>query len=178
MKAELSAESYALVEKMAYKFAYGNTSYQYEEYVNAGLEGLVKAIKTFKPNANAVFSTYANTCIRNAMCTAQKVMNRFDLQEDENVIIENIDTILTETADGNMEDITKNAILKVNNQNERNAEMFMRHIGLIGDEPMDYKELSAKFNVSAERVRQVCVKTRSAINADSNLKSLLYSFVG
>lgn len=178
MKAEMSAESYALVEKMAYKFAYGNTSYQYEKYVSAGLEGLIKAIKTFNPNSDAVFSTYANTCIRNAMCTAQKVLKRFDLQEDENVVIEDINTMSTEMVDDNMENVAKRAILKVNNQNERNAEMFMLHIGLTCGKPMDYKDLSAKFNVSAERVRQVCVKTRAAINENKNIKSLLYSFVG
>lgn len=178
MKPTINEESYALVLKMASKFAYGNTSYQYEKYVSAGLEGFIKAINTFKPNGNAVFSTYANTCIRNAMCTTQKVLKRFDLQEDKSVIIEDISTMVTEMVDDNMEDVAKHTILKVNNQNERNAEMFMLHIGLTCDKPMDYKDLSAKFNVSAERVRQVCVKTRAAINKDKNIKSLLYSFVG
>ena len=63
---------------------------------------------------------------------------------------------------------------------ERNAEMSLLHFGLVDEveKPMDYKELSAMFNVSAERVRQVCVKNINAIKADDNLKDFLYAFVG
>lgn len=178
MKPIISAESYAIVEKLAYKFAYGNSSYKYEEYLNKGLEGLIKAINNYKEDTDADFATYATTCIRNEMCTKKKQMERFDLQQDENVDFTNYDGMVTEMADDNMADIIKSAIYKANKGNERNSEMVMLHIGLNGEEPMDYKELSAKFNVSAERVRQVYVNTISTIKANENTKELLYSFVG
>lgn len=178
MKAEITKESYELVEKMAFKFAYGNTSYKYEELLNAGLEGLVKAINTYKDGNETKFSTYAFSCIRNAMCTKNKVQERFDLTQDENVILDEIDTLVTETSDDNMAHVAKKMILRANNNNERNAQMFIEHIGLNDAEPMDYNELSAKFNVSAERVRQVCVNTQREIKRNKKAMELLYSFVG
>lgn len=178
MKAEISKESYELVEKMAFKFAYGNTSYKYDELLNAGLEGLIKAVKTYDDSNDTKFSTYASTCIRNAMCTKNKMQERFDLTQDENVILDDIDTLATETSDDNMVNVTKRIILSANNNNERNAQMFIEHIGLNDTAPMDYKELSAKFNVSAERVRQVCVNTKREIKRNKNVTELLYSFVG
>lgn len=178
MKAEISKESYELVEKIAFKFAYGNTSYKYEELVSAGLEGLIKAIKTYKNDNNTKFSTYATTCIRNSMCTKNKAQERFDLTQDENVILDDIDNLLTETSDDDMVNVAKKVILSVNSNNKRNAQMFIEHIGLTDNAPMDYKELSAKFNVSAERVRQVCVNTKREIKRNKNATELLYSFVG
>lgn len=199
MKAEFSKESYALVEKLAYKFAYSNSSYSYEEYLNAGVEGLVKAINTFNEDSDAAFATYATTCIRNAMCTAQKVMKRFDLQQDENVVLDGngernaknddedggstcgmFNIMADEDSQINVTDALKVVVRKVNKDNERNAQIALLHFGLVDDEdePMDYKEISAKFNVSAERARQVCVATINAIKADESAKELLYAFVG
>lgn len=178
MKAEISKESYELVEKMAFKFAYGNTSYKYDELLNAGLEGLIKAIRTYDEGSDTKFSTYASTCIRNAMCSKNKVLNRFDLTQDENVILDDIDTLMTETTDDNIISVAKRVILSANNNNERNAQMFMEHIGMNYAAPMDYKELSAKFNVSAERVRQVCANTRKKIRRNKDVTELLLSFAG
>lgn len=177
MKAEMTKESYALVEELAYKFAYSTTSLAYDEYVSRGLDGLIKAIASYKDDCGTAFKTYATTCIVNAMRTSKKKQERFDLVQDENILVENLDTLFTEMGDDNMVDVTKKVILKANKNNERNTEMFMLNIGLV-DAPMDYKELSAKFNVSAERVRQVCVNTRNEIKKDKTASGLLYSFVG
>lgn len=199
MKAEFSKESYALVEKLAYKFAYSNSSYSYEEYLNVGIEGLVKAINTFNEDSDASFATYATTCIRNAMCTAQKVMKRFDLQQDENVVLDGngerhvkngdedggstcgmFNIMADEESKINVTDALKVVVRKANKDNERNAQIALLHFGLVDDEdePMDYKEISVKFNVSPERARQVCVATINAIKADESAKELLYAFVG
>ena len=82
--------------------------------------------------------------------------------------------------ENNVTEALRMVIRKVNKDNERNAEMSLLHFGLVDEveKPMDYKELSAMFNVSAERVRQVCVKNINAIKADDNLKDFLYAFVG
>ena len=200
MEAKFTEESYALVLKMANKFAYGNTSIEYEHYVNSGTEGLIKAINNYQEGRDADFSTFATTCIRNAMCTRQTQLKRFNLQQDENVILDgdgekpsedgedeitattdNIFNSLTEEMkDYNVTEALKMVIKKVNKGNDRNEEMALLHFGLVDEveKPMDYKELSARFNVSAERVRQVCVKNINAIKADDNLKDFLYAFVG
>ena len=200
MEAKFTEESYALVLKMANKFAYGNTSIEYEHYVNSGTEGLIKAINNYQEDRDADFSTFATTCIRNAMCTRQTQLKRFNLQQDENVILDgdgekpsedgedeitattdNIFNSLTEEMkDYNVTEALKMVIKKVNKGNDRNEEMALLHFGLVDEveKPMDYKELSAMFNVSAERVRQVCVKNINAIKADDKLKDFLYAFVG
>ena len=200
MEAKFTEESYALVLKMANKFAYGNTSIEYEHYVNSGTEGLIKAINNYQEGRDADFSTFATTCIRNAMCTRQTQLKRFNLQQDENVILDgdgekpsedgedeitattdNIFNSLTEEMkDYNVTEALKMVIKKVNKGNDRNEEMALLHFGLVDEveKPMDYKELSAMFNVSAERVRQVCTKNINAIKADDNLKEYLYAFVG
>lgn len=200
MEAKFTEESYALVLKMANKFAYGNTSIEYEHYVNSGTEGLIKAINNYQEGRDADFSTFATTCIRNAMCTRQTQLKRFNLQQDENVILDgdgekpsedgedeitattdNIFNSLTEEMkDYNVTEALKMVIKRVNKGNDRNEEMALLHFGLVDEveKPMDYKELSAMFNVSAERVRQVCVKNINAIKADNKLKDFLYAFVG
>lgn len=200
MEAKFTEESYALVLKMANKFAYGNTSIEYEHYVNSGTEGLIKAINNYQEGRDADFSTFATKCIRNAMCTKQTQLKRFNLQQDENVILDgdgekpsedgedeitattdNIFNSLTEEMkDYNVTEALKMVIKRVNKGNDRNEEMALLHFGLVDEveKPMDYKELSAMFNVSAERVRQVCIKNINAIKADDKLKDFLYAFVG
>lgn len=200
MEARFTEESYALVLKMANKFAYGNTSLEYEHYVSVGTEGLIKAINSYQEGRDADFSTFATTCIRNAMCTKQSQLRRFNLQQDENVILDGdgekasedgedetttatntiFNSLTEEMGESNVTEALRMVIRKVNKDNERNAEMSLLHFGLVDEveKPMDYKELSAMFNVSAERVRQVCAKNINAIKADDNLKDFLYAFVG
>ena len=200
MEARFTEESYALVLKMANKFAYGNTSLEYEHYVSVGTEGLIKAINSYQEGRDADFSTFATTCIRNAMCTKQSQLRRFNLQQDENVILDGdgekasedgedetttatntiFNSLTEEMGESNVTEALRMVIRKVNKDNDRNAEMALLHFGLVDEveKPMDYKELSAMFNVSAERVRQVCTKNINAIKADDNLKDFLYAFVG
>ena len=199
MEARFTEESYALVLKMANKFAYGNTSLEYEHYVSVGTEGLIKAINSYQEGRDADFSTFATTCIRNAMCTKQSQLRRSNLQQDENVILDGegekasedgedetttatntiFNSLTEEMGESNVTEALRMVIRKVNKDNERNAEMSLLHFGLVDEveKPMDYKELSAMFNVSAERVRQVCVKNINEIKADDNLKDFLYAFV-
>ena len=198
MEAKLTEESYKLVLKMANKFAHGNTSLQYEELVSAGTEGLIKAINNYKEDSDAEFSTFANACIRNAMCTRQGQLKRFDLQQDENVVLdgngekanEDVDDdgvtygifnyFAEEMGENNVTDGLKMVVRRANKGNDRNAEIALLYFGLVDDveHPMGYNELSAKFNLSAERVRQVCVNTIKDIQSDENAKEFLYSLVG
>lgn len=199
MKPQFTEESYALVLKMANKFAYGSTSLDYEQYVNVGTEGLVKAINNYQEDRDTDFSTFANTCIRNAMCTKQSQLKRFDLQQDENVVLDGdgekpcedeedettaantiFNSLAEEMKDNNVTEALKMVIREVNKGNDRNTKMALLHFGLVDEveKPMDYKELSAMFNVSAERVRQVCTNNISAIKTDKKLKDFIYAFVG
>lgn len=177
-KRQMTAKDFALVEKYAKKFVYDNTeSVEYDEYVSAGLEGLIKALDKFDETKaeGTTFETYATRCILNELATKQRYIKKFDLQQDENVVLEENETI-SETFQE--EDITKSIeffVNKANNGNKRNVEIFFLNIGYYGDEPMDYKELSKKFNMTAERCRQICANTRKALESK---KSYLYSFTG
>lgn len=182
MRAVISFESYDMVERMANKFAYGNThSILFEQYKDAGIEGLYKAVNTYKENDTTTFSTYLYRCVLNAMVNEQKRILRHDLgQEDENFDFNNqknggIGGIF-EMADDNMEDVVKRIIRK-HTTSDRNAEIVGLHIGLNCD-PMELKDLAAMFGLSHESVRLVCVKTIKAIKADKNATELIYKFVG
>ena len=58
MEAMISVESYVMVQKLANKFAYGNTrSLRFDHYVSVGVEGLKKAVGAYKENG---FKAYYN----------------------------------------------------------------------------------------------------------------------
>lgn len=51
--------------------------YDKKDLVSVGIEGLMKAAKTFNTNKNAKFKTYATTCIRNEIGMFLRKNNRF-----------------------------------------------------------------------------------------------------
>ena len=180
MKAMISLESYEMVQKLANKFAYGNTrSLRYDHYVSVGVEGLKKAVDTFTENMDAMFSTYCYRCVLNAMINEQKRLSLHELEtnDGENENLEKWNGAYDEIRDERIESILRQVIKKVVNNNERNAKIVELHIGL-EDEPMELKDIAKMFHLSHESVRLVCVKAIRSIREDNKAKELLYSFVG
>ena len=180
MKAMISFESYEMVQKLANKFAYGNTrSLRYDHYVSVGGEGLKKAVDTFTENMDAMFSTYCYRCVLNAMINEQKRLSLHELEtnDGENENLEKWNGAYDEIRDERIESILRQVIKKVVNNNERNAKIVELHIGL-EDEPMELKDIAKMFHLSHESVRLVCVKAIRSIREDDKAKELLYSFVG
>lgn len=180
MKAMISLESYEMVQKLANKFAYGNTrSLRYDHYVSVGVEGLKKAVDTFTENMDAMFSTYCYRCVLNAMINEQKRLSLHELEtnDGENENLEKWNGAYDEIRDERIESILRQVIKKVVNNNERNAKIVELHIGL-EDEPMELKDIAKMFHLSHESVRLVCVKAIRSIREDDKAKELLYSFVG
>ena len=180
MKAMISFESYEMVQKLANKFAYGNTrSLRYDHYVSVGVEGLKKAVDTFTENMDAMFSTYCYRCVLNAMINEQKRLSLHELEtnDGENQNLEKWNGAYDEIRDERIESILRQVIKKVVNNNERNAKIVELHIGL-EDEPMELKDIAKMFHLSHESVRLVCVKAIRSIREDDKAKELLYSFVG
>lgn len=180
MKAMISVESYELVQKLANKFAYGNThSLKFDHYVSVGVEALADAVETYKEGNGVLFSTYLYRCILNAMVNEQKRMAVHELTQDENAC-ENIDRYngaVDELRDDRMEDVVKKLILKAVKGNERNAKIVELHIGL-NNEPTELKDIAKMFGLTHESVRLVCVKAIKSIKENKKAKELLYSFVG
>ena len=140
MKAMISFESYEMVQKLANKFAYGNTrSLRYDHYVSVGVEGLKKAVDTFTENMDAMFSTYCYRCVLNAMINEQKRLSLHELEtnDGENENLEKWNGAYDEIRDERIESILRQVIKKVVNNNERNAKIVELHIGL-EDEPMEH----------------------------------------
>ena len=180
MKAMISFERYEMVQKLANKFAYGNTrSLRYAHYVSVGVEGLKKAVDTFTENMDAMFSTYCYRCVLNAMINEQKRLSLHELEtnDGENENLEKWNGAYDEIRDERIESILRQVIKKVVNNNERNAKIVELHIGL-EDEPMELKDIAKMFHLSHESVRLVCVKAIRSIREDDKAKELLYSFVG
>ena len=180
MKAMISLESYEMVQKLANKFAYGNTrSLRYDHYVSVGVEGLKKAVDTFTENMDAMFSTYCYRCVLNAMINEQKGLSLHELEtnDGENENLETWNGAYDEIRDERIESILRQVIKKVVNNNERNAKIVELHIGL-EDEPMELKDIAKMFHLSHESVRLVCVKAIRNIREDEKAKEILYSFVG
>lgn len=180
MKAMISLESYEMVQKLANKFAYGNTrSLRYDHYVSVGVEGLKKAVDTFTENMDTMFSTYCYRCVLNAMINEQKRLSLHELEtnEGENENLEKWNGAYDEIRDERIESILRQVIKKVVNNNERNAKIVELHIGL-EDEPMELKDIAKMFHLSHESVRLVCVKAIRSIREDEKAKEILYSFVG
>ena len=180
MKAMISFESYEMVQKLANKFAYGNTrSLRYDHYVSVGVEGLKKAVDTFTENMDAMFSTYCYRCVLNAMINEQKRLSLHELEtnDGENENLEKWNGAYDEIRDERIESILRQVIKKVVNNNERNAKIVELHIGL-EDEPMELKDIAKMFHLSHESVRLVYVKAIRSIREDDKAKELLYSFVG
>ena len=180
MKAMISFESYEMVQKLANKFAYGNTrSLRYDHYMSVGVEGLKKAVDTFTENMDAMFSTYCYRCVLNAMINEQKRLSLHELEtnDGENENLEKWNGAYDEIRDERIESILRQVIKKVVNNNERNAKIVELHIGL-EDEPMELKDIAKMFHLSHESVRLVYVKAIRSIREDDKAKELLYSFVG
>ena len=180
MKAMISFESYEMVQKLANKFAYGNTrSLRYDHYVSVGVEGLKKAVDTFTENMDAMFSTYCYRCVLNAMINEQKRLSLHELEtnDGENENLEKWNGAYDEIRDERIESILRQVIKKVVNNNERNAKIVELHIGL-EDEPMELKDIAKMFHLSHESVRLVYVKAIRSIREDDKAKELLYSFEG
>lgn len=174
----ITKEGYELVLKLANKFAYGNTHTNlYEEYVSAGLEGLIKSYETYKEGSDVKFSTYAYRTILNALINKKDHLIRHKIEEQDDYDLANYDGKVIELSDENMEKVVKGLIKKAVNNNERNAQIVELHIGL-NCEPMALYDLADMFHLTHESVRLVCTKAIKSLRTNKRAKELLYGFVG
>lgn len=176
----ISNESYVMVQKMANKFAYGNTrSLMFDQFVSVGVEALQQAVETYQEGSNIKFSTYLYRCVMNAMINEKERMKRHDLPEndDANVNLEAYNGALDEIRDERIVDTLRLVIRKAVKNNERNAQIVELSIGIDRD-AMELKDIAVQFNLSHESVRLIREKAMNAIRCDKQAKTLLYSFVG
>ena len=82
LEEKLIHENYGLVVSQALCFLDDNN---FEDYIQAGLIGLLKAIRTYDEN-KAKFSTFASVCIRNAISTLNKKVKKLGSQNLRGVL--------------------------------------------------------------------------------------------
>ena len=77
LEEKLIHQNYGLVVSQALCFLNDNN---FEDYIQAGLIGLLKAIRTHDKN-KAIFSTFASVCIKNAISTMNKKVRKIGSSE-------------------------------------------------------------------------------------------------
>lgn len=182
MEKTISFESYEMIEKMANKYAYGNTSsIQFDQFKDAGLEALVGAYKTYDEKSGIKFSTYLYRCVQNAMINEKIRQAVHHMQVDENISAtldddEGYSAPLAEIIEFDRLEMLHNIIRKVT-KSERNATIVEMHLG-IEEEPMDLKDIAKALNLCHESVRLVCVKAQKEMKKNPRIVETLYSLVG
>lgn len=177
-KVIITKEGYELVLKLANKFAYGNTRTNlYEQYINAGLEGLIKSYETYKEGSEVKFSTYAYRTILNALINEKDRLIRHKIEEQDDYDLAKYDGEVIQLEDEKMEGVVRGLIKKAVGNNERNAKIVELHIGL-NCEAMSLFELADMFQLTHESVRLVCKKAIKSLKENKAAKELLYGFVG
>ena len=174
----ITKEGYELVEKLANKFAYGNTrTILFEQYKSAGLEGLIKSYETYDEGSDVKFSTYAYRTILNALINEKDRIIRHKIEEKDDYDLAKYDGEVIQIEDKEMEAIVHGLIKKAVKNNERNAKIVELHIGL-NCEAMSLFDLADMFQLTHESVRLVCKRAIKILKADKTAKELLYGFVG
>ena len=177
-KRVLTLAMYEMACKMANKYAYGNTrSIMYDQYLSVALDGLNKALETYKEGADILFTTYAYRCINNALINEKKRSALHNLDEQDGYDLSKYDGKTEELKDDNFVNVLKMVIKKAVKNDERNAMIYERYIGLDCDRE-DLKDIASALGLTHERVRVIVRKTERAISKDKEDRELLYGFVG
>ena len=154
---------------------YWNTADEYQEYYDAGLEGLIRGAKTY--NYSTKPGTYLYKCIRNSLARTiylsetdkRKINKETMISLDQEISSEGKEATLGELipSDYNLEEDAENnlkieAIIKELNkmENKKDALIIKMHYGLEGRTPKTYEEIAKKFGVSSS---MICSRARRAL---------------
>lgn len=128
-----------------------------DDLVQEGFLGLINAIRTYRPDGGASFSTYAGKCVENKMRTAIKKQSRADIPSDSEMS-EGADDITPETLffDKESSDEVGNVITGHLSKLERRIfTLFLRGAS--------YEEISAKTGVSVKSVDNALQRSRKKL---------------
>lgn len=155
---------------------YYDTDDEYQNYYDAGLEGLIRGAKTYKPGTYKP-STYLVTCVRHQISkyiqlseTANRKINKLKMTSLDNVVGEDNDTTLGELIKDESIDIEREVEQKIqiegiikmldSMKNQKDALAIKMHYGLDGYTPKTYEEIGKEFGVTN---RMICIRVNRAI---------------
>lgn len=150
------------------------TDDEFQNYYDAGLEGLIRGAKTYNSNI-AKPSTYLITCIRHSIAryiyvseqNNKKINKEIMTSLDEMVSFDSETTIgelIPDDGPSVEEKIEKkikmDSIIKELNsmKNQKDALAIKMYYGLEGRTPKTYEEISKEFGVSRERIGQIIAR--------------------
>ena len=155
-----------LVAFIAKKFE--SSKIEYEDLISIGAVGLIKAVKTFKPDKNIRLATYASRCIENEIL--MQIRKTSKVKNDISV-----DKTLREDFDGNQlvlsdilpsdEDIVSQAVDEpadraivhqlIAKLGEREQEIMILRYGLLGQEELTQREVADKLGISQSYISRL-----------------------
>lgn len=155
-----------LVVYIARKFE--NTGVNIEDLISIGTIGLIKAIRTFRPEKNIKLATYASRCIENEilMFLRKNAARRNEMSIDEplNVDWDGNELLLSdvlsngeEDALRSMEDEVDRQLLKaaVNHLSERERLIISMRFGLFGQKERTQKEVADQLGISQSYISRL-----------------------
>lgn len=166
-----------LVVYIAKKFEGSATST--EDLISIGTIGLMKAVKTFNPNKNIKFATYASRCIENEILMHLRKVNnsKFEMSFDEPLSIDwdgnelTLRDVLGSDADEISNDIEyndeKQLLLKiVNTLPEKEKELMKKRFGIMGEKEHTQKQLADLMGISQSYISRLEKRIIEKIRAE------------
>ena len=145
------------VEARAKSFAGG----VYDDLIKEGLMGLMSAIKSYKPEKDVKFSTYAMTCIKNRMISAFK--------KDKASLEETVGE--EEEPSHDPSDIPENIVLEKERMNEIFEKIYSAlselewHVFQLYLSGLAYNQIALKLGVSVKTVDNAMQRVRRKLKA-------------
>lgn len=166
-----------LVVYIAKKFDGAATST--EDLISIGTIGLMKAVKTFNPNKNIKFATYASRCIENEILMHLRKVNnsKYEMSFDEPLSIDwdgnelTLRDVLGSDADEISNDIEyndeKKLLLKiVNTLPEKEKELMKKRFGIMGEKEHTQKQLADLMGISQSYISRLEKRIIEKIRAE------------
>ncbi len=154
-----------------------------DDLISVGSLGLIKAIKSFKPNHGTQFSTYASKCIENEILMLLRVNKKHkntisieealgaDSEENELAIID----VMFES--DNVEEMVSNSIISEKLEDKLKTVLTKREYiiiclryGLNGNPALTQREVANKLKISRSYISRLEKKALDTIRANINKK--------
>ena len=150
-----------------------------EDLISIGSIGLMKAVKTFNPDKNIKFATYASRCIENEILMhLRKISNqKSEMSFDEPLSVDwdgnelTLRDVLGTDAEEVFEDIEyddeKRMLMKsVNSLPQKERELMIMRFGLGGGSPHTQKQLADSLGISQSYISRLEKRILKKIKSD------------
>ena len=159
-----------LVVFLAKKF--DTTNYDLEDLVSIGTIGLIKGVKTYKPDKNIKLATYASRCIENEILMFLRKNKRRNSEvsfedsinydgEGNELHLEDVLGTEPDIVSKEYEDKIDKLLLisEIEKLNDRDREIIKMRYGLLGSEEYTQKEVADMLGISQSYISRIEKKT-------------------